>query len=152
MTAPERLGVSGSDATDGTAPRSIRDEIVARRRARISAEGHALGADVPAERIAPLVRFLRAPRLVCEIKRKSPSRGAIDAGLDPVELAGRYVSRGVRSVSVLTEEDFFAGSLADLMAVKRAHPNLAVLRKDFLVDEEDVEVSYRAGADAVLLI
>ncbi len=107
---------------------------------------------MPAERIAPLVRFLRAPRLVCEIKRKSPSRGAIDAGLDPVELAGRYVSRGVRSVSVLTEEDFFAGSLADLMAVKRAHPNLAVLRKDFLVDEEDVEVSYRAGADAVLLI
>ncbi len=135
---------------------NIRDEIVARRRARIAAEGHALGADVPAAvptaRTAPLVRFLRAPRLVCEIKRKSPSRGAIDAALDPVELAGRYVNRGVRSVSILTEEDHFAGSLADLMAVKRAHPNLAVLRKDFLVDEEDVEVSYRAGADAILLI
>jgi len=131
---------------------NIRDEIVARRRGRIAAEGHTLGADVAPERTAPLVRFLRAPRLVCEIKRKSPSRGAIDAGLDPVELAGRYVDRGVRSVSILTEEEHFAGSLDDLMAVKRAHPNLAVLRKDFLVDEEDVEVSYRAGADAVLLI
>jgi indole-3-glycerol phosphate synthase/phosphoribosylanthranilate isomerase len=107
---------------------------------------------VPAERAAPLVRFLREPGLICEIKRKSPSRGAIAAALDPVELAGRYAGRGVRSVSVLTEEDHFAGSLDDLIAVKSAHADLAVLRKDFLVDEEDVEVSYRAGADAVLLI
>jgi indole-3-glycerol phosphate synthase/phosphoribosylanthranilate isomerase len=107
---------------------------------------------VPAERSAPLVRFLRDPALICEIKRRSPSRGAIDTAIDPVALAAEYAARGVRSVSVLTEEDHFGGSLADLIAVKRAHPDLAVLRKDFLVDEEDLLVSYRAGADAVLLI
>jgi len=53
---------------------------------------------------------------------------------------------------VLTEEDQFGGSLADLMAVKQAFPETAVLRKDFLVRREDLEVSFRAGADAVLLI
>ncbi|MFW5688133.1 MAG: bifunctional indole-3-glycerol phosphate synthase/phosphoribosylanthranilate isomerase, partial [Spirochaetota bacterium] len=93
---------------------NIRDRIVARRRERIAREGHALGADVPAEREVPLVPFLRDPPLICEIKRRSPSRGAIDASLDPVALAGRYRERGVRSLSVLTEEDHFGGSVADL--------------------------------------
>lgn len=132
--------------------RNVRDEIVATRRGRIAAEGHALGARLPAEREAPLVPFLDDPPLICEIKRRSPSRGAIDPSIDPVALAGRYRDRGVRSLSVLTEEDHFAGSLGDLVAVKRAYPDLAVLRKDFLLDEEDLRVSYRAGADAVLLI
>lgn len=131
---------------------NVRDRIVEHRRKRIVAEGHALGVPVPQEREAPVIPFLREPGLICEIKRRSPSRGAIDEALDPVTLAGRYAERGVRSVSVLTEEDHFAGSLADLMAVKRAHPDLSVLRKDFLVDREDVAVSYRAGADAILLI
>ena len=131
---------------------NVRDRIVALRRGRIAAEGHALGARVPERRETPVVPFLRDPGLICEIKRRSPSRGAIDAGLDPVALAGAYAARGVRSVSILTEEDHFGGSLSDLMAVKRAYPDLALLRKDFLVDEEDVRVSFRAGADAVLLI
>lgn len=131
---------------------NVRDRIVEHRRNRIEAEGHTLGVPVPREREAPVIPFLREPGLICEIKRRSPSRGAIDEALDPVTLAGRYAERGVRSVSVLTEEDYFAGSLADLMAVKRAHPDLSVLRKDFLVDREDVAVSYRAGADAILLI
>jgi indole-3-glycerol phosphate synthase/phosphoribosylanthranilate isomerase len=69
-----------------------------------------------------------------------------------VELASEYVANGARSISVLTEENYFHGSLNDLMAVKRAYPECAVLRKDFLVDRQDIEVSYRAGADAVLLI
>jgi indole-3-glycerol phosphate synthase/phosphoribosylanthranilate isomerase len=107
---------------------------------------------VPAARGVPLQPFLRDPGLICEIKRRSPSRGDIDAGLDPVDLAAAYRERGVRSVSVLTEENHFAGSLADLIAVKQAYPDLAVLRKDFLLDEEDLEISFRAGADAVLLI
>jgi len=131
---------------------SIRDQIVIRRKARIAVEGHALGKEVPETREVPLVPFLRAPGLICEVKRRSPSRGDIDASLDPVALAGVYQSRGVRSVSVLTEEDHFAGSLDDLMQIKREHPELSVLRKDFLVDEADVEVSFRAGADAILLI
>ena len=136
----------------GPSVATIRDRIVTLRRERVVAEGHALGAPVPAERAVPLVPFLRDPPLICEIKRRSPSRGAIDSGLNPVDLAGTYREHGVRSLSVLTEEDHFAGSLGDLMAVKQAYPDLALLRKDFLLDREDVEVSYRAGADAVLLI
>jgi indole-3-glycerol phosphate synthase/phosphoribosylanthranilate isomerase len=131
---------------------NIRDRIAARRAERVAAEGHALGAEVPVTRQVPIVAFGRPPFLIAEIKRRSPSRGDIVARADPVGQAGAYHEQGVRSVSVLTEEDHFAGSLADLMAVKRAYPDLAVLRKDFLLDEEDLEVSYRAGADAVLLI
>ncbi len=135
---------------------SIRDRIVARREARVAAEGPTLGVSVPASReesgAPPPHAFPLPPPLICEIKRKSPSRGYIDPDLDPVALAGQYAAAGARSLSVLTEEDHFAGSLADLMAVKRAFPELSVLRKDFLLTDEDVEVSYRAGADAVLLI
>lgn len=131
---------------------TIRDEIVALRRTRVAKEGHGLGVALPRERVAPLCRFDTDPWVICEVKRRSPSRGAIDADLDPVELAGRYRAAGCRSVSVLTEEDHFSGSLRDLLAVKARYPDLAVLRKDFLLDEEDIRVSYRAGADAVLLI
>ncbi len=131
---------------------NIRDTIVARRAQRIAAEGHALGAAVPERREAPLAEFGRAPFLIAEIKRRSPSRGEIAAQADPVRQAGVYAAQGVRSVSVLTEEDHFSGSLNDLVAVKRAYPDLAVLRKDFLLDEEDIDLSHRAGADAVLLI
>jgi len=132
--------------------KSIRDEIVTRRRKRIAAEGHTLGVAVPTRRSVPLEPLLGEPALICEVKRRSPSRGAIDAALDPVELTRTYVGHGARSISVLTEEDYFHGSLADLMAVKRAHPHCAVLRKDFLLDSQDIDVSFRAGADAVLLI
>ncbi|MBU8913013.1 MAG: bifunctional indole-3-glycerol phosphate synthase/phosphoribosylanthranilate isomerase [Spirochaetales bacterium] len=131
---------------------NIRDEIVAHRRSRIANEGHTLGARVPSRRQVPLVPLLGDPPLICEVKRRSPSRGEINATLDPVELAGTYVANGARSISVLTEENYFHGSLDDLITVKRAHPECAVLRKDFLVDRQDIEVSYRAGADAVLLI
>jgi len=132
--------------------RNIRDEIVAYRRARIAKESHTLGARVPSHRQAPIVPLLGDPPLICEVKRRSPSRGEIYAALDPVELAGRYVANGARSISVLTEEDHFNGSLNDLVVIKQAYPECAVLRKDFLVDLEDIEVSYLAGADAVLLI
>lgn len=131
----------------------VRDRIVGQRRARIQRQGHAMGAALPAARRAPLVPFGAAPFLVCEIKRRSPSRGAIaDSALDAVAQARLYAERGVQSVSVLTEEDNFGGSLEDLVRIKAALPGLSVLRKDFLLDREDIDVSWRAGADAVLLI
>ena len=132
-------------------------EIVAGRRRRVAAEGAELGEAVPGRRRRPPVPLLRAeggagPLLICEIKRRSPSRGAIAPGLDAVGQARRYAAAGVRAVSVLTEPDHFGGALADLIAVKEACPELSVLRKDFLLDERDLEVSHRAGADAVLLL
>ncbi len=131
---------------------NILQQIADLRKKRIDVEGHALGADVPAKRIAPLIPFLSDPPLICEIKRGSPSKGIINSSLDPVEQAGRYVEAGVRSISVLTEEDHFHGSLEDLMRIKAAYPQTAILRKEFILDEEDLEITYRAGADAVLLI
>ena len=135
---------------------SLLERIAARRAERIRREGPTLGTVLPDSRRVPQVPFLAgiggAGALVCEIKRRSPSRGDIAPGLDAAAQAGRYAAAGVRFLSVLTEEDHFGGSLADLMAVKERFPHLAVLRKDFLLDEADIETSARAGADAVLLL
>lgn len=135
-------------------------DIAEKRAARVRTNGAAQGLNLPREREVPLVSF-GAPAsadvgndgiLIAEVKRKSPSKGDIAAIPDPAVQAGLYKNAGFRRISVLTEEARFGGSLADLTAVKAAHPELAVLRKDFLLTLEDVEVSYRAGADAVLLI
>jgi indole-3-glycerol phosphate synthase/phosphoribosylanthranilate isomerase len=131
---------------------NILDTIVDQRRNRIRAHGHTMGAAVPDARSAPLVSFGATPFLICEVKRRSPSRGDILPGVDAVAQARRYADQGVRSVSVLTEQDNFGGSLEDLARIKAALPGLALLRKDFLLDLEDIDVSWRAGADAVLLI
>lgn len=130
----------------------ILHRIVARRRERIAADGPAQGVDLPATRPAELPIQPFPQPLICEIKRRSPSRGALAAEVDPVERAAAYRAAGAGAVSVLTEQDHFSGSLADLIAVKRAYPDLSVLRKDFLLEPIDVEVAWRAGADAVLVI
>jgi indole-3-glycerol phosphate synthase/phosphoribosylanthranilate isomerase len=130
----------------------VKRDIVARRLERIAVEGYTFGHPVPQARRVPLVPFDRAPFVICEVKRKSPSKGVIAGGLDAVAQARLYVESGVKTISVLTEEDHFGGSLADLMAVKEAFPDTAILRKDFLVRREDLDVAWRAGADAVLLI
>jgi len=130
----------------------IKKAIVARRLQRIATEGFTFGHPVPLERRVPLVPFDRPPFVICEVKRRSPSKGVIAEGLDAVGQARLYVESGIKTISVLTEEDHFGGSLADLMAAKEAFPQTAFLRKDFLVRREDLEVSWRAGADAVLLI
>ncbi len=132
--------------------KNIRDAIVANRRIRLRTRGYSQGLPLPETRTVPLVPFSFPPLLICEIKRRSPSRGDIDSGLDPVQRANAYFQGGVRTFSVLTEEDHFGGSLSDLVAVKSAFPKATVLRKDFLLDPEDIDVSYRLGADAVLLI
>ena len=130
----------------------IRDTIVEARRRRVAREGHAQNTVLPAERRLPIAPFGLSPFLVCEVKRRSPSRGDIAPTMDSVEQAAHYVSHGVRSISVLTETDYFSGSLNDLMRIKSRFPEVSVLRKDFLFDEEDIDVSHRAGADAILLI
>jgi indole-3-glycerol phosphate synthase/phosphoribosylanthranilate isomerase len=131
---------------------NILTEIVNKRRNLIQETGYEMGVSLPRTRTVPLNPFVRDPFLICEVKRKSPSKGNISPGLDAEKQAELYYSKGVRSVSVLTEPNYFAGSLDDLIRIKQAFPSLAVLRKDFLISIEDIEVSYRAGADAVLLI
>ncbi len=89
--------------------------------------------------------------VIAEVKRKSPSKGALRAGADPVELARQYERAGAAAVSVLTDRLFFDGSLEHLVAVRQA-VDLPLLRKDFILDASQILTARAAGADAVLLI
>ncbi len=89
--------------------------------------------------------------VIAEFKRASPSKGEIRGGASVAEVVGAYERGGAAALSVLTEEDFFRGSLADLQEAKRS-ARLPVLRKDFVFDEYQVFESAAAGADALLLI
>ncbi len=89
--------------------------------------------------------------VISEIKRRSPSKGDLHAGLDPAVLARDYARGGAACLSVLTDEPHFGGSVADLQAA-RAACALPVLRKDFTVSERDVLDARLMGADCVLLI
>lgn len=130
----------------------IKAEIAEKRAADIERAGAAQGLSLPEERQLPLNPFPQEPPVICEIKRFSPSVKNIDRGLEPVEQAGKYLTAGIRNISILTEQNYFGGSLADLIAVKTRYPEASILRKDFLLTAEDVEISFRAGADAFLLI
>ncbi len=92
-----------------------------------------------------------AVSIIAEIKRRSPSKGALADIPEPAELAQIYEEGGASMVSVLTEELRFGGSLADLAAVRRA-VDIPVLRKDFIVTPYQVHEARAYGADAVLLI
>lgn len=94
---------------------------------------------------------LRGVNIIAEVKRASPSKGVIRADLDPADYARRYESAGAAAVSVLTDREFFRGSVADLKCA-RAAVELPVLRKDFIVSSYQLYESVAFGADAVLLI
>jgi indole-3-glycerol phosphate synthase len=97
------------------------------------------------------LRTSRAPRVIAECKRRSPSRGVLRRAYDPAAHATAYAANGAAAISVLTEPTFFDGCLDHLTQV-RAAVDLPILRKDFIVTEYQVVESAVAGADAILLI
>ncbi|MEK6282061.1 MAG: indole-3-glycerol phosphate synthase TrpC, partial [Acidobacteriota bacterium] len=90
-------------------------------------------------------------KVIAEIKRASPSKGVIRENLDPGHQARAYARGGAAALSIVTEQDYFLGSLDDLRAV-RASTSLPILRKDFIFDSYQVYETAEAGADALLLI
>lgn len=101
----------------------------------------------------PAIRRVRGTgiRVITEIKKASPSKGLIRKDFDPVEIARIYESKQAAAISVLTEEDFFQGSL-DYIPLVKDIVTLPLLRKDFIFDEYQIMEARAYGADAILLI
>jgi indole-3-glycerol phosphate synthase len=138
---------------------SVLDEIIAgvvedleARRARRPLDDLVAAVETMAPTLDPLPA-LRAPGLsvIAEVKRSSPSKGALAAIDDPAALAAEYTAGGAAAISVLTEQRRFGGSLEDLAAVRAAVPT-PLLRKDFVVTEYQLWEGRAAGADLALLI
>lgn len=137
----------------------ILERILESRRAAIAAlKASGAGAGLPqsvAAALAPrdfrLALRRRGVALIAECKERSPSGGLLQRPYDPVRLAERYAANGAAAVSVLTEPEFFGGSLDHLQAV-RAAVEVPVLCKDFIIDPVQVLAARAVGADAVLLI
>jgi indole-3-glycerol phosphate synthase len=143
---------------------NILSEIVDRKRQAVarlrtdSATQHLCAHALDARANAIPHRLLRALQsnpgevnIIAEFKRRSPSAGTIRSDLSATEVATHYERGGACAMSVLTDEEYFGGSILDLTAI-RAITTLPLMRKDFVVDEIQIYEAAAAGADAVLLI
>lgn len=134
----------------------ILDRIVARKREEV-AELKRRGIAAPAHEPEPPRGFMAAltaraeVAIIAELKKASPSKGVIRPDFEPVSIATAYQQGGAAALSILTDRDFFQGSL-DYLPLVRSRVGLPVLRKDFLIDPLQVEEAARFGADAILLI
>jgi indole-3-glycerol phosphate synthase len=131
----------------------IRRELAERPLDHDALAAAASSAPPPRDVVAALGRAREADgvALIAEVKRASPSAGEIAVDTDPVAQAGAYAAAGAAVISVLTEPRHFAGSLEDLVAVRSAVTR-PVLRKDFLVNPDQLLEARAAGADTALLI
>ena len=138
----------------------ILDTIVAKKKIEV-AELRNKGIQLPIEFREKVISPSRGFRntlitypevsIIAEVKKASPSKGVICADFHPVDIAVNYEQNGAQAISVLTDVDFFQGSLLYMMQVREA-ASLPVLRKDFIIDELQIEEASAHGADAILLI
>lgn len=131
---------------------SVLEKIVAqsRRRAALLSNTLAVPQKCTTDFAAVLRRRDKFPRLIAELKRKSPSKGELKAGI-AVEEAIKFYEPYAAALSILTEPEHFMGSIDDLQAA-RALTALPLLRKDFIVDAKQIDEARAAGADSFLLI
>jgi len=136
---------------------SVLDQIVLRKRAELVADRALVKQEDLAKRRTPKRRgFRRAleaktPAIIAEVKKASPSAGVISEDFDPVETARSYEEAGAACLSVLTDKQFFQGSLDDLVEARTA-VSIPVLRKDFTLDRYHLLEASVHGADCALLI
>jgi indole-3-glycerol phosphate synthase len=134
----------------------ILDKIVARKKEEV-AELLSSGPEELPEPVEAPRGFLKSLidfdgiAVIAEAKKASPSKGIICEDFDPVAIAADYEKGGAQALSVLTDVDFFQGSLAYIPAVRRG-VGLPVLRKDFIIHEAQIHQARNFGADAILLI
>jgi indole-3-glycerol phosphate synthase len=129
-----------------------REEVAARRRERPATVLREAPTYAEARRgFRRALAVHQGRTIIAELKRASPSRGRLRPGADAVAIGRAYAKAGAAAISVLTDQPFFQGTLADLEATRRG-VELPVLRKDFFIDVYQVEEARAAGADAMLLI
>jgi indole-3-glycerol phosphate synthase len=129
----------------------VREDLAQREAIRPLAEVQAAAAAAAPAHDAFAALCAAGVAVIAEVKRRSPSAGALAQIEDPAELAAQYADGGARVISVLTEERRFGGSLDDLHDV-RARVDIPILRKDFVVSSYQVHEARAYGADMVLLI
>jgi indole-3-glycerol phosphate synthase len=130
---------------------SVARAAAARTLSEVREAAHAARRDAEPHALRRRLARNDALNVIAEIKRASPSKGVLREGVDVVALARAYERGGAACISVLTEEEFFRGSLDDLRIV-RSSVALPLLRKDFIVGEWQIYESADARADAILLI
>jgi indole-3-glycerol phosphate synthase len=133
---------------------TILDRIVARKveeLAMLNVASLPVPQAPPRDFAAALRRADGCVALIAEIKHASPSKGVLIEDFQPARLATQYAEGGAAALSVLTDRDFFMGSLADLQTARQAVA-LPALRKDFTIDERQIAEARAYGADAILLI
>ncbi len=96
-------------------------------------------------------RGIIRPKIIAEVKKASPSKGVLRADFDPMKIAKIYEDSGASAISVITEEEYFLGSVNYLKEI-REFTALPILRKDFIIDEYEIYESVYCGADCLLLI
>ncbi len=111
----------------------------------------AIRSDALPHRLQQALTASSGINIIAEFKRASPSKGSINESVEPAAAAQAYENGGAAAISVLTEEDFFKGSLEHLRAVRKV-VGLPLLRKDFIFDQFQIYEAAEAGADAILLI